>query len=151
VKDCFQLATGATVQTNYDRFRFCGKQTALSTTTATATSLVSLSTVSDSSIGGELTGTVDVEDASHHVSAIAFRLVFAASNRNGTVTANAGTAEVVVSDTTTYTSLTTTVTAVVSGTAVSLKLTPSWGAGTPTIVRASWNVVSFGPTVGTVQ
>jgi hypothetical protein len=151
ISSTFIGSSGSTPQSAYDRMRWPGKTTSLSTTTATATSLISYSTVSNHSCGGEIMGTIDVQDASNHVSAITFRLVWSASNRAGTVTSNAGTAEVVVSSTTTYTSLTTTVTAVVSGTAVLLKVTPSWSAGTPTIVQATWTSASWGLTQGTVQ
>lgn len=151
LQSAFINASGSTVQSNFDADRICGKTTTLSTTTATATTLVSMSSVSNSSIGGMIRGVIDIEDGSNHVSAIFYRLAWSASNRAGTLTVKAGTAEVVVSDVTTFTALTTTVTIVASGTASLIKVTPSWTAGTPTIARSKWRCESYGPTVGTVQ
>lgn len=152
-QDGYVGASGTSIQTQYDRDRICGKVTASATpgTSGTVIPLISYSTISDSSIGGEIQGDIDVDDGLHHVSSVAFRLVWAASNRNGTTTRQAGTAEVVVSDQTTFTALTTTVTATLSGTSVVLNVTPTWSAGTPSIVRVNWRSMSYGPTLGTVQ
>jgi hypothetical protein len=153
IQNGFPGASGSTTETGYDRHREGGKITPSSApgTSGTVINLISMSTLTNSAIGGRLEGVVDVEDGSNHVSSVSFSLQWEASNSNGTVTAHALSASVDTSDTSTFTGLTTSVTPTVSGTNVLLSVTPTWSGGTPTIVRTSWNMTSFGPTLGTVQ
>jgi hypothetical protein len=151
----YNLASGATLQSTYDRLVIYNQTFTGSTTSATADLfLVASCAVSNSGIGVEIAYIIEVADGSNHVSTISGTMVVAASNRAGTVTATcstAGTSNQSISDTTTFTSLASTTTATVSGTNVQCKVTPSWGAGTPTSVKITYQARANGQTSLTPQ
>jgi hypothetical protein len=149
VQTGFALASGTTAQTAYDRFRVTSKTKALSTTTATNTVFALLSNaVTDSGVGCTITGTIELIDGTHHVGTIHFTVPFSSVNQNGTLTAGVvpvlGTGNGSIDTGGTYTSLTTTFTAVVSGTNLQLGVTPTWSAGTPTTARLTYQVQANG-------
>lgn len=124
---------------------------ACSTTTNTPTTFALLSTATDDVAGCSCNFTIKVADGAHHVSSISGSYCPSASNRNGTTTVVGGAAVISVSDPTTYTSLTTTATAITSGTGMALQVTPTWAAGTPTSVTIYYTLITNGNTVITPQ
>lgn len=144
----YTLASSATSQTLYDRQVITSQSFAGSTTSTTADLyLVAACATSVSGVTITVDFGIEVTDGTA-ISTIAGTQIVSASNRAGTVTAVSSTftnlTNGAVSDTTTFTALTTTTTATVSGTNVQIKVSPSWAAGTPTSVKITYQARANG-------
>ena len=121
---------------------------ALSTTTATATTYALLGdATATAGAGADITFIIEAKNATQ-VCTITGRVLVAAQNDAGTVTAVSTTftsgSTGAISSVVPFTGFTTTTTVTVTGTNVNLRVTPSWSAGTPTSVTLTYTVQLLG-------
>ena len=151
----YALATGTTTQTAYDRDLKTSKSfnSATPGTSGTVLNFCNMALATSVSGGGCIVDyLVEVNDGTAASSIMGWMQV-AAENRAGTVLATASMAAATnqtIQNSATFTTLACTTTATVTGTNVLLKVTPTWVAGTPTVVRVTYQVrgngrVTFAP------
>lgn len=143
IQDGYKLATGTTVQSQFDRLRIVGKETALSTTSATTTTFATMALATNNTSGGcHVHYMVEANDGTNWDTACGDFTV-AASNKAGTVTA---TAAAVFGESSNANSGTLSNASAVSvtGTTVNIRITPSWTVIVPTVVRITYTLIPFG-------
>ncbi len=122
----------------------------LSNTTNTTTTFALLSTISNSSIGGQVFFTVEANDGTNWNSTSGF-FQFAAVNQAGTTSVFAGTIAAFPGTICNSGTLVLASAATTSGTSLALQITPNWTTIVPTTVRITYTIMAFGTTTVTPQ
>lgn len=142
----FTEASGTTTQTLGDRLTILGHNITMSTTTATATTILVLNVPTSGTSGGVIiqyflqnTGSAIVPGTATGMFCVS------CSNNAGTVTATAGALTGQAANVGAFTAFTAgTISTTISTTAVSIKIAPSWSAGTSTGHVCTVNAFAFG-------
>lgn len=140
------LGTGSTLQTVGDRLVVSGHNVTMSTTTATATTILVLNVPTSGSAGSVIikymlqnTGSAIVPGCTSG------QFTVSCSNNSGTVTATAGALTGVASNVGAFTAFSAgTISTSIASQAVSIRIAPTWSGGTSTGVVCSLNAECFG-------